>query len=825
MGSSACAVVDQPTDRKTNNRPSNGPGEQSKAETFERSSVRDRSVPSDRSELLDTLQEERSQSPKRMPTAEDRAAKAMADEEARLAREIERQQRLAAGTERQIENLQKTRSELGVVDRMMGTTAAVDKDIEATRALGEKQSEQVKNLQNRLEELQRIREEAQQARERGRTLEAQGRVQEAREAYARADAAQGSFSDKSGMRMVVTTDEYLGAQREVRSRLDDAIHNADTAYTVAKTTQTVLVVAGAIVATGGVAGVAIAGAGVVAGSAVAIGAGTVAGTAIGALSATGEGASSVALGQKTVGEAVSDGLQQTAGYARDSVVASAGTLVGIGVGGKVAGAAIGRLEGVMSQGAARVATGALNGAAAGGANAAVSTTVAVTTEYVEARREFSTSIAGKGLTAEQEAQAYQRFMHERGLNAGQIVTRVGRDVGLGFVGGSVGGATGAVQQGMRTAGGKIVSEVAQGGADVGIGLAGAAIQGDLSAENVTNSVAGVFVGTATGRVAHKHARPIVNEVPAKLERVATTARTELAGDPTIRRVVDEMLHDQKHPMNVNGNLMHRGRQIAAIHALQDLGAAPRLGKDEFIAFVREPQNRDLPFIRDDHELSHEGMRRKTAIERDRLLAADDQLFSVGNAPSDAQVMRLRSYASKLSNETSPALRKTLSEVVGTVDVDGFPTVNVRAKSAEGIVDKIDRMREGNDGKDPRPSYILADMPDAVGGRITVRDVRELPELVRRFEQAFEGRIIEKDNFYTNPNKSEKPYRVITYTILQDGVPCEVQLTTLAASVAADLNHNTVYKEIIPVTDQEAAELTERWRGSTAAEIEQLRRRG
>jgi len=59
------------------------------------------------------------------------------------------------------------------------------------------------------------------------------------------------------------------------------------------------------------------------------------------------------------------------------------------------------------------------------------------------------------------------------------------------------------------------------------------------------------------------------------------------------------------------------------------------------------------------------------------------------------------------------------------------------------------------------------MPDAVGGRIVVGNIRDLEAVMERMEATFgKENIYEIDNFYSSA-KRERPYRVITYAVNVD----------------------------------------------------------
>jgi len=275
---------------------------------------------------------------------------------------------------------------------------------------------------------------------------------------------------------------------------------------------------------------------------------------------------------------------------------------------------------------------------------------------------------------------------------------------------------------------------------------------------------------------------------------------KLAGHPVLARVVEGFIRDKDHPMNLVSYLKDPESRPVVLEHLDRMASLCPVPTDGVPGVVEQTFNPEVTLLTDaGADLSQrDGIPGPMALRQD-LLDRDPELYSLGHPDTESGWDRLNSHARHLRSEVLPGLTRELEDLVADMpSAGGFPAVNARAKSASGIADKIDRMQQGNDGKSPRPDYCLADMPDAVGGRITVRDPRQLQQVMDRLEARFgQDGIYEKDNFYASPKKRTRPYRCITYTVIHQGVPCEIQLTTLNASLAADLWHNTGYKPLHP----------------------------
>lgn len=293
--------------------------------------------------------------------------------------------------------------------------------------------------------------------------------------------------------------------------------------------------------------------------------------------------------------------------------------------------------------------------------------------------------------------------------------------------------------------------------------------------------------------------PSPDLAPADAQAIGAV-RQGLEQHPILARVVEAFILDKDHPMNLVAYLKDVQSRPVVLEHLDRMASLCPVGPSGLGNLVEQTFNPEVPLLTDSGaELGNRDGVAGPQRLRQQLIDRDPELFAMGQPESEEEWGRLKAHASVLRTEVLPGLTGELEALVADLPTSGgFPAVNARAKSAAGMADKIGRMQKGNDGKAPRPDYCLADMPDAVGGRITVRDPRQLQQVMDRLEERFgKENLFEKDNFYANPKKRLRPYRCITYTVVHQGVPCEVQLTTLNASLAADLWHNTGYKPLHP----------------------------
>jgi ppGpp synthetase/RelA/SpoT-type nucleotidyltranferase len=181
---------------------------------------------------------------------------------------------------------------------------------------------------------------------------------------------------------------------------------------------------------------------------------------------------------------------------------------------------------------------------------------------------------------------------------------------------------------------------------------------------------------------------------------------------------------------------------------------------------------------------------------------------VGPTPTAQEVVLLKDYAARLKHRVQPAVQAEIESLAREVGADLGTTVIVssRAKKSNDILDKVQRMTTGWTGMPARSGYRAGDVIDAVGARLTVSDMQTLEAVFDRIQTQFGvgdgGRILEIENMYAEPKSKAPEYRVIPMIISVevDGRPYtfELQLTTERASVAADINHNTVYKPYVTV---------------------------
>lgn len=770
-------------------------------------------------------------SPEQHATSSDPRMLQIQEQRQELKEKLEVQQTLIRGTEFNINSAKQQVETGGMTGFFMWSSGAKDtirKDISSMEELNKARIKQVTEMKVALEKQRAAAEQFNKLDQQGKELQAKGDIPNARKAFHAAHNVLATSINRTQPSVVVDTATYRDAQRQVSQGLSDSQRNLDKTEAVLRTTQKVAVIGGATVATGGAA-LAIGGA---TGATVGVIAGTAYGTATGGAAALTEASGHITVGNKTTQQALTDARDQTLESARDSVIASVGTVAGIGVGGKVAGGIAARIG---TSTTAKIVTAAANGSAAGATSATISTTANTSIEYAAASREFSQRFDSTKLTPADREQAYATFMEERGLTAPGIARRYAHDVSIGALGGALGGATGAgkdlVGPSRRAAlsieGGQIV-------ADIGIGLGDAAVQGQLNAEGITSSIAGAVIGNVSGRVSHRkfagqpqsqlNPSSATQEIPVGGELLRHSAAPALE-NPILDKSVSKMLADTDHPMDLTRNLQHLRYGPSVKRNLQEISTIKGMSQEEFVRVVADSRdNVRALFPQDDTQFNFtpSGESRMRLL-RDTMMRSEPVLHSIGDdhVLTPTQQERLKAHADKIKTQVLPNFQSALEDVAQVVSPDSYARVTSRAKSADGLHEKVTRMQGGNQGRGTRPEYRLADVPDAVGGRIVVEDIGDLAKVTSAIEERFQGNIYEKDNFYLNEKKSQRPYRVITYTVLQDSVPCEIQVMTLSSNVSSDIDHNTVYKQLIGLEAHERQQVTDWWRGVTAKELHDL----
>lgn len=313
---------------------------------------------------------------------------------------------------------------------------------------------------------------------------------------------------------------------------------------------------------------------------------------------------------------------------------------------------------------------------------------------------------------------------------------------------------------------------------------------------------------------HGHGSPAIDpENRAQVEARHAVAQRLGHEHPQIASVVDRLL-DDTHPLNVTDALRDpdlRPRTLALLDELAEGRALHGVSLEDFRHAhpghgpLFEPVPHDVNFDAAGHS------RKDVFVDH---AGVADPARTVGLHPTPEQRALVADYADRLREDVAPAVRAEVRRIV-----DSLPdhlregvTWSARTKTDEGLLDKVGRMVEGGENRPPRPDYQVGDVIDAVGTRITVDNTDQLEavlhEVKHRLGVGDGGRILELENMYAQPKAKEPAYRVISITVGKevDGqlYTYELQLTTRRASIAADLNHNTLYKPYVEVSEAERA---------------------
>jgi hypothetical protein len=301
--------------------------------------------------------------------------------------------------------------------------------------------------------------------------------------------------------------------------------------------------------------------------------------------------------------------------------------------------------------------------------------------------------------------------------------------------------------------------------------------------------------------------------PADLNADARAAVTERIGEvsPELASVIAGLL-DDPHALNLTEALRNPATRDGVIDVIRGLAAGDALRPygGDLAAFLRDnPGAGPLfdPIAADVNNDADGNSRKQTYVAEAKQ---HDEAWQVGRDPAPEQVAQVEDYQRRLKNDVEPAVRAELTRLLDDLREsfgDQFSS-SVRTKDAAGLLDKVDRMTAGREGAPGRPDYQVGDVIDAVGARITVTDMNALGIVYERIQQALGtgdgGRILEIENMYADPKAKKPEYRVIPMliSIEVDGqaYTYELQLTTQRASIAADIEHNSIYKPYIPVSE-------------------------
>jgi ppGpp synthetase/RelA/SpoT-type nucleotidyltranferase len=302
-----------------------------------------------------------------------------------------------------------------------------------------------------------------------------------------------------------------------------------------------------------------------------------------------------------------------------------------------------------------------------------------------------------------------------------------------------------------------------------------------------------------------HVDPVALTAAQSAVRELVGPRSRALADVVIRLLDDHATHD--HRLNLTDNLLNadrRARVIEVLNELADSNVVASFGSFDRLLNANAGHGSLFDPVADEVNDDADGNSRKNTFVE--ALKAADPARAVGADPTIGHSILLDEFALILSARALPVVKaeiRTIADAVGP-----SAKVTARAKTAQDLTDKVDRMTK--DEAAPRPHYRVGEVIDAVGARITVADMAELAIVFEAVKAHFgtgdSGRILEIENMYASPKPIKPLYRVISMVISVevDGKPYtfELQLTTERASVAADLDHNTLYKPYVPVSATE-----------------------
>lgn len=274
-----------------------------------------------------------------------------------------------------------------------------------------------------------------------------------------------------------------------------------------------------------------------------------------------------------------------------------------------------------------------------------------------------------------------------------------------------------------------------------------------------------------------------------------------ADHPEAGSVLRKLAADRDHPLDLTRALHDPRRRDEMLAVVRELAEGRLLRGGDLRRYLEENPGRGVLFAEVPAEVNHtaDGLSRKD-IYLARCEAADP-VRRVGALPDSRQREAVAEYERRLVNQVEPLVWAEAQDLAASLP---GATVSARTKSAVDILNKVSRMASGSDTRPPREDYRVGHVVDAVGARITVGDTEQLGRLMKEVCDTLGvgdgGRVLELDNMYAAPKASNPSYRVIPLLVAVEanGIPYtyELQLTTRRASVAADMEHNTIYKPYV-----------------------------
>lgn len=293
------------------------------------------------------------------------------------------------------------------------------------------------------------------------------------------------------------------------------------------------------------------------------------------------------------------------------------------------------------------------------------------------------------------------------------------------------------------------------------------------------------------------------------EMAGSRLHEKLTDHPDVAGIAQRLVADSvSHPTNVAKTLADPATRDAVVDTIGELADGNVLAGRPLDEYLAANPGRGPLFEPVDPSINTDAAGRDRKAVLVGKAKGVDPAREVGAEPNPEQSALLDDYARRLREDVHPAVEAEIREFVNRLGSDA--DVNIRTKPAEGILDKVQRMTNGSPSRPGRPDYRTGDVIDAVGARITATDMHDLAQILEAAKSHFgvgdNGRILELDNMYATPKSKNPAYRVIPLVVRVDvdGLPYtfELQLTTRRASIAADLEHNTVFKPYLEMSRAE-----------------------
>lgn len=291
-------------------------------------------------------------------------------------------------------------------------------------------------------------------------------------------------------------------------------------------------------------------------------------------------------------------------------------------------------------------------------------------------------------------------------------------------------------------------------------------------------------------------------VPA--DDVGAAVRATLAvAHPEVATLVVRLVADVGHPLDLTRALADPHRRAGTLAVLAELADGRLLAGRTLEQFRAARPGRGPLFapVPPEALVTADGRSRKDVfLAEARLL---DPARTVGAEPTPSQLGLLDDYVRRLLHQVEPQVRHDIETLA-----DPYPdaALSLRVKDVPGIVDKVTRMSTGGSHRPARPGYRAGEVVDALGARITVAGTAQLATLTAAVVEHYGDRVLDLENRYVDPKPHNPAYRVVPLIIGTSvgGLPYtfEIQLSTRRASVAADLEHNTVYKPYVDVDERD-----------------------